>query len=110
MMKQKTLQQHFMQFHNYETDDLSSTSTAANFICLPLQRVFAANFIYIPTIDTRVASPAKLQDTLAMWRACNLTSFSPCLTGPVDYPFASYHKGPRFKSPEGTYVKPGFSC
>jgi hypothetical protein len=29
----------------------------------------------------------------------NLTSFSPCLTGPVDYPLASYHKGPRFKSP-----------
>jgi hypothetical protein len=33
-------------------------------------------------------------------RACNLTSFSPCLTGPVDYMFASRHKGPRFKSPE----------
>ncbi len=32
-----------------------------------------------------------------MWRACNLTLFSPCLTGPVDYPFASCHKGPRFK-------------
>jgi hypothetical protein len=34
-----------------------------------------------------------------LWRACNLTSFSPCLTGPVDYLFASCHKGPRFKSP-----------
>jgi hypothetical protein len=33
-----------------------------------------------------------------LWRACNLTSFSPCLTGLVDYPFASHHKGPRFKS------------
>jgi hypothetical protein len=32
----------------------------------------------------------------ALWRACNLTSFSPCLTGPVDYLFASRHKGPRF--------------
>jgi hypothetical protein len=30
----------------------------------------------------------------ALWRARNLTSFSPCLTGPVDYPFASCHKGP----------------
>ncbi len=30
----------------------------------------------------------------ALWRACNLTSFSPCLTGPVDYLFASCHKGP----------------
>ncbi len=37
----------------------------------------------------------------ALWRACNLTSFSPCLTGPVDYLFASRHKGPRFKSPGG---------
>ncbi len=31
----------------------------------------------------------------------DLTSFSPCLTGPVDYPFASRHKGPEFKSPGG---------
>jgi hypothetical protein len=37
----------------------------------------------------------------ALWRACNLNSFSPCLTGPVDYLFASRHKGPRFKSPGG---------
>jgi hypothetical protein len=34
-------------------------------------------------------------------RACNLTSFSPCLTGPVDYLFASRHKGPGLKSPGG---------
>jgi hypothetical protein len=46
----------------------------------------------------------------ALSRACNLTSFSPSLTGPVDYPFASRHKGPGFKIPGGTYVKPGFSC
>jgi hypothetical protein len=39
----------------------------------------------------------------ALWRACNLTSFSPCLTGPVDYLLASRHKGPRFKSP-GKYL------
>ncbi len=39
----------------------------------------------------------------ALWRACNLTSFSPCLTGPVDYLFASCHKGPGFKSP-GWYL------
>ncbi len=47
---------------------------------------------------------------VALWRACNLTSFSPCLTGPVDYPFASRHEGLGFKSPGGTYVKLGFSC
>jgi hypothetical protein len=48
----------------------------------------------------------------ALWRACNLTSFSPCLTGPLDYLFASHHKGPMFKSPGGyiLYVKPRFSC
>ncbi len=39
---------------------------------------------------------------IILWRACNLTSFSPCLTGPVDYPFASCHKGPGFKTPGGT--------
>ncbi len=37
----------------------------------------------------------------ALWRACNLTSFSPCLTGPVDYLFACRHKWPGFKSPGG---------
>ncbi len=39
----------------------------------------------------------------ALWWACNLTSFSPCLTGPVDYLFASRPKEPRFKSP-GEYL------
>ncbi len=29
---------------------------------------------------------------------CNLTACSPCLTGPVDYPFASRHKGAFFFS------------
>jgi hypothetical protein len=32
---------------------------------------------------------------------CNLTSLSPCLTFPVDYLFASRHKGPRFEFPGG---------
>ncbi len=40
----------------------------------------------------------------ALWRACNLTWFSPCLTGLVDYLFASRHKGHRFKSPGGYLV------
>ncbi len=39
----------------------------------------------------------------ALWRACNLTTFTPCLTGPVDYLFASCHKGPRF-NPQGGYL------
>jgi hypothetical protein len=37
-------------------------------------------------------------------RACNLISFSPCLTGPVDYLFASHYKGPRFKSSGGVLM------
>jgi hypothetical protein len=43
----------------------------------------------------------------ALWRACNLTSFSPCLTGPVYYPFASRHKGPGFKTPGGYLCETG---
>ncbi len=42
-----------------------------------------------------------------LWRACNLTWFSPCLTGPVDYLFASRHKGPRLKSPGGYLCETG---
>jgi hypothetical protein len=45
-----------------------------------------------------------------VWRACNLTAFTPCLTGPMDCPFASNHEGPRFNPQGGTYVKLGFSC
>ncbi len=41
------------------------------------------------------------KQSTSLWRACNLTSFSPCLTGPVDYLFASRHKEPRFKTPGG---------
>ncbi len=43
----------------------------------------------------------------ALWRSCNLTWFSPCLTGPVDYLFASRHKGLRFKSPQGYLSETG---
>jgi hypothetical protein len=35
---------------------------------------------------------------LALWRAYNLTAFTPCLTGPVDYLLASRHEGPGFNS------------
>jgi hypothetical protein len=42
-----------------------------------------------------------------MWRACNLNPFSPCLTGPVEYPFASRHKGPGFKTPRGDLCETG---
>ncbi len=42
-----------------------------------------------------------------LWRACNLTTFSPCLTGPVDYPFPSRHEGPGFKSLGGYLCETG---
>ncbi len=38
----------------------------------------------------------------ALWRACNLFSFTPCLTGPVDYLFASHHEGTGFNPQGGT--------
>jgi hypothetical protein len=46
---------------------------------------------------------------LHLWRACNLTSFSLCLTGPVDYPFASHHEGPGFKSSGGYLCEIGIA-
>jgi hypothetical protein len=37
--------------------------------------------------------------------------FSPCLTGPVDYPYLlPVMRDPDSKPQEDTYVKPGFSC
>ncbi len=30
----------------------------------------------------------------ALWWACNLTAFTSCLAGPVDYLFSSHHEGP----------------
>jgi hypothetical protein len=50
---------------------------------------------------------AKTSANFKLWRACNITSFSPCLTGPMDYLFASCHKGPRFKSPGGYLCETG---
>ncbi len=40
-------------------------------------------------------------------RSCNFTSFPLCLTGQVDYLFASRHKGPRFKSLGGYLYETG---
>ncbi len=39
--------------------------------------------------------------TQTLCRGSNLSAFSPCLIGSVDYPFASRHKGPGFKTPGG---------
>ncbi len=37
----------------------------------------------------------------ALWRACNLTAFTPCFTGPMDYLFAPHHEGPGFNPQQG---------
>ncbi len=57
----------------------------------------------IRTLPTAYKAASKFK----LWRACNLTSFSPCLTGPVDYPFASCHKCPGFKYPGGYLCETG---
>ncbi len=49
----------------------------------------------------------ELTENSNLWRACNLTAFTPCLTCLADYPFASRHKGPRFKSPGGYLCETG---
>ncbi len=49
----------------------------------------------------------KTAKNIMVCRACNLISFSPCLTGPVDFLFAYHHKGPRFKSPGGYLCETG---
>ncbi len=41
------------------------------------------------------------------WRSCGEPAISPCLTGPVDYPFASHHKGPGIKFPAGYLCETG---
>ncbi len=42
---------------------------------------------------------SQLTESAAGGEPCGEPAISPCLTGPVDYLFASRHKGPRFKSP-----------
>ncbi len=57
----------------------------------------------------RIFNTSFIFQYIIMCRACNLTAFIPCLTGPVDYPFASCYEGPGLNPQAGTYVKPGFS-
>ncbi len=68
---------------------------------------------FLSRFHARCRSPFRLHNRrsrllgVALWRPCNLTSFSPCLTGPVEYLFASCHKGSRFKSPGGYLCETG---
>ncbi len=67
-----------------------------------VSKTFVWKFWYsIPDKKEKCHDLSAIIVKILVWRACNLTSFSPCLTGPVDYPFASRHKGPGFKSPGG---------
>jgi hypothetical protein len=63
-------------------------------------------FYAVSKVCTRICeivTSQQFQLDVALWRACNPTPSSPCLTSPVDYLFASRHKGPGFKSP-GEYL------
>jgi hypothetical protein len=53
------------------------------------------------TVNTAAAPFAAAAVKGSNVESLHLTSFSPCLTGPVDYPFASRHKGPGLKSLRG---------
>jgi hypothetical protein len=62
---------------------------------------------FLSWFHARCRSPFWLHWGGALWRACNLTSYSPCLTGPAAYLFSFRHKGHRFKSPGGYICETG---
>ncbi len=67
---------------------------------------------FVPVSRSLLALLPASQPTIGCWggalsRACNLTSFSPCLIGAVDYPFAYCHEGPGFKTPGGYLCETG---
>jgi hypothetical protein len=66
-----------------------------------IKRIAYISTAYMHMANMHLVYMHTVYNIYVLWRACNLTSFSPCLTGPVDYPFASRHKGPGFKSPGG---------
>ncbi len=70
-------------------------------IPLDLTQLFCPGFMLTAGPPSRFTTDGVSCWGGALWRACNLTSFSPCLTGPVNHLFATRHKGPRFKSPRG---------
>jgi hypothetical protein len=80
-----------------------SLGPCANNVIIPLD----LTQLFCPVFTLAAVPPSGFTtDRVSCWwgalrRACNPTSFSPCLTGPVDYPFASRDKGPRFKNPGG---------
>jgi hypothetical protein len=69
---------------------------------------YVYTYTYTHVYKVGIQSLASAKSIVSLWRACNLTSFSQCLTGPaVDYLFASCHKGPAFKSPGGYLCETG---
>jgi hypothetical protein len=85
----------------------ASSRTVTRSSCWQCDNPTWSHITFLSRFHARCRSPFQLHNRWsrllggAPWRACNLTSFSPCLTGPVDYPFASRHKGCGFKSPGG---------
>jgi hypothetical protein len=58
-----------------------------------MSETLTVNYLFNDTKHLRRKSTNILMEKSAdLWRVCNLTVFTPCLTGPVDYPFASHHE------------------
>jgi hypothetical protein len=95
--------------HVHMNTDNSTKTEIDTEIAMDIQRfgcridISQQSLIRYPTKSRTLPSSVRYRrsNIMLIWKACNLTSFSPCLTGPVDYPFASHHKGPGFKSPGG---------
>ncbi len=86
-----------------------SLGPRANNVIIPLD----LTQLFCPGFTLHAGPPSSFTtDRVGCWgvallRACNLTSFSPCHTGPVDYLFPSRHKGLRCKSPGGDLCESG---
>ncbi len=91
----------------------ASSRTITRPSCRQCDKPTWSHTAFLSRFHARCRSPFRLHNRRSrllgesLWRACNLTSFSPCLTGPVDNLFASRHKGPRFKSPGGYLCETG---
>ncbi len=94
----------------------ASSQTITRPLCRQCDNPTWSHTALLSQFHARCRSPFRLHNRRS-WllggspvESCNLTPFSPCLTGPVDYLFPSHHKGPGFNHQGGTCVKPGFSC
>ncbi len=67
-----------------------------NLISYP--KIFSDSVLILPNYSNSKFDRLLYTYYRGMWKACNLTAFIPCLTGPVDHPFASRHERPGFNT------------